>query len=202
VPALTAHRCLFADGDVRGRAVLVHGGAGAVGLATVLLARWAGARVVATVSRPEQAAVAEAAGAHVVINRRTEDIAARVRAATGGAGVERIVDVNVAANIDADLACLAPNGVISAYAADRPDDALSLPFRRSMAQGAVVRTVLVYTMGARAHEDAVRDVAACLAAGAYRPVIGLRLPLERIAEAHAAQDSGTTIGKIVLDVTR
>jgi NADPH:quinone reductase-like Zn-dependent oxidoreductase len=202
VPALTAHRCLFADGDVRGRAVLVQGGAGAVGLATVLLARWAGARVVATVSRPEQATVAEAAGAHVVINRRTEDVAARVRAATGGAGVERVVDVNVAANIDADLACLAPNGVISAYAADRPDDALSLPFRRSMAQGAVVRTVLVYTMGARAHEDAVRDVTACLAAGAYRPVIGLRLPLKRIAEAHAAQDSGTTIGKIVLDVTK
>ena len=200
VPALTAHRCLFADGPVTGRVVLVQGGAGAVGLAAVLLARWAGARVLATVSRPEQAAAAEAAGAHVVINRRTEDVAARVRAATGGAGADRIVDVDLAANFEQDLACLASNGVVSAYASTSPDAAASVPVRRTMMQNAVVRTVFVYGMGAQAHADAVRDVTACLAAGAYRPVIGVRLPLDRVAQAHDAQDAGTTVGKIVLDV--
>ena len=200
VPAMTAHRALLADGPVTGRAVLVQGGAGAVGLAAVLLARWAGARVLATVSRPEQAAVAEAAGAHAVINRHTEDVAARVRGETGGVGVDRIVEVDLAANLDADLACLAPNGVISAYASASPDAAAALPVRRAMTQGAVVRTLLVYSMGAQAHADAVRDVTACLTAGAYRPVVGLRLPLERAADAHAAQDAGATVGKIVLAV--
>lgn len=200
IPAMTAHRALFADGPVTGRAVLVQGGAGAVGLAAVLLARWAGARVIATVSRPEQAAVAEAAGAHVVVNRRTEDVAARVHEATGGAGVDRVVEVDLAANLDADLACLAPNGVISAYAGPTPDATAALVVRRAMMQNAVVRGLLVYTMGAEAHAAAARDVTACLAAGAYRPAIGLRLPLERVADGHDAQDSGGTVGKIVFDV--
>ncbi len=202
IPALTAHRCLFADGPVLGRAVLVQGGGGAVGLAAVLLARWAGARVIATVSRPEQAAAAEAAGAHVVVNRRTDDVVARVRAATGGAGVDRVVEVDLAANLDADLACLAPNGVVSGYAGGAAADAgAALPVRRAMVLNAVVRAVLVYTMGDRAHADAVRDVGACLAAGAYRPLIGRRLPLAEVAAAHDAQDGGGVVGKILLEVT-
>lgn len=202
IPALTAHRALFADGPVAGRAVLVQGGAGAVGLAAVLLARWAGAQVIATVSRPEQAAAARAAGAHATIDRRAEDVAARVRAETGGAGVDRVVEVDLAANLAVDLDCLAPNGVVSSYAASTPDAVAALPVRRAMVQGAVVRTLLVYTMGAQAHADAVRDVSACLRAGAYRPLIGLRLPLAQAARAHDAQDSGTVIGKIVLEVGR
>lgn len=200
VPAMTAHRALFADGPVTGRAVLVQGGAGAVGLAAVLLARWAGARVLATVSRPEQAAAAEAAGAHVAINRRSEDVAARVRAETKGEGVDRVVDVDLAANFEQDLACLAPNGVISAYASASPDAEAAVPVRRTMMQNAVVRTVFVYGMGPQAHADAARDITACLRAGAYHPRIGLRLPLARVADGHEAQDAGTTIGKIVFDV--
>jgi NADPH:quinone reductase-like Zn-dependent oxidoreductase len=204
IPAMTAHRALFADGPVTGRAVLVQGGAGAVGTAAILLARWAGARVITTVSRPAQAAVAEAAGAHVVVNRRTEDVAARVREATrdvnGGAGVDRVVEVDLAANLDADLACLAPNGVVSFYASPAPDAAAQFVVRRAMSQNAVLRGFLVYTMGDEAHRAAVRDVTACLAAGAYRPAIAERLPLDRIADGHELQDSGRAVGKIVFDV--
>ena len=54
VPALTAHRCLFIDGPIHGRTVLVQGGGGGVGHAAIQLARWAGARVIATVSREAQ----------------------------------------------------------------------------------------------------------------------------------------------------
>ena len=70
VPAMTAHRCLFADGPVDGRTVLVAGGAGAVGHFAIELARAAGATVIATVSGPEKAALATAAGAHHVVNYR------------------------------------------------------------------------------------------------------------------------------------
>jgi NADPH2:quinone reductase len=197
VPAMTAHRCLFADGAVTGQWVLVQGGAGAVGTAAILLAKWAGAHVIATVSRPEQEAVARAAGADVIINRRTEDIAARVRQ-TVPAGVARIVDVSLCANIDTDLACLATNGAIAAYAADSADATLTLPFLRAMRMGAVIRMVFVYEMSAQAHADAVRDITLALSAGAYRPHIAMRTTLDRIAEAHDAQDSGATVGKIVL----
>jgi NADPH2:quinone reductase len=68
VPAMTAHRCLFADGPVSGKTVLVAGGAGAVGHFAIQLARWAGARVITTVSGPEKAELARQAGAVHVVN--------------------------------------------------------------------------------------------------------------------------------------
>lgn len=199
VPALTAHRCLFADGDLRGRWVLVQGGAGVVGTAAILLAKWAGAFVAATVSRSEQEKVAREAGADLIINRQTEDIAARIKDATHGKGVDRIVDVNLKANLGIDMACLALDGTVSAYATDDPAAVIPIPFVPAMQRGFNFRFMLVYTMSEEAHRQAVREVTACLKAGAYRPVIGLRLPLERIIEAHEAQDSGRMIGKILLD---
>ena len=199
VPAMTAHRCLFADGGISGQWVLVQGGAGAVGQAAILLAKWGGARVAATVSRREQASVATEAGADMVINRREEDVAARVRHISGG-GVARIVDVALAENVETDLACLAVNGVISAYASDAADAQLIVPFRRAMIGGIVIRMVYVYLMPEQAHLDAARDIVAALQAGAYRPHVGLRLPLDRIAEGHDAQDSGKLVGKVVFGV--
>ncbi len=142
VPAMTAHRCLFADGDLRDAWVLVQGGAGAVGFAAVLLAKWAGARVAATVSRPEQARVVQEAGADLILNRKVDDLQARIREATGGTGVVRIVDVSLVDNLDNDLACLAPNGVIIAYAADTIDAVLRVPFLRAML---LVRSSALFT---------------------------------------------------------
>jgi NADPH:quinone reductase-like Zn-dependent oxidoreductase len=200
VAAMTAHRCLFADGKLDGTWVLVQGGAGAVGTAAILLANWAGAQVATTISRPEQEVVVRRAGADVIINRRTDNVPARVRDATGNAGVARIVDVDLAANVAADLACLAPNGTVSAYATDNPDALLSVPFLTTMLRGLVFRFVYVYLMPAEAHSDAIRDINACLAADAYQPEIALRLPLDRIAEAHEAQASGRAVGKILIEI--
>ena len=81
IPALTAYHCLLADGPIDGRAVLVAGGAGAVGHAAIELAQWAGARVIATVSGEEKAALARAAGADAVVNYRDDDAAEQIRAA-------------------------------------------------------------------------------------------------------------------------
>ena len=86
VPALTAYHCLFADGPIAGRSVLVAGGAGAVGHSAIELAKWAGARVVTTVSSEEKGALARAAGADAVVNYREDGAAEadpRVRAGRG-----------------------------------------------------------------------------------------------------------------------
>lgn len=200
IAAITAHRCLFADGDLRGRHVLVQGGGGAVGTAAILLAKWAGARVAATVSRPEQAEAARRAGAELVINRRTEDIAAKIRDWTGAKGVERIVDVDLAANIDTDIACLAPSGVVTAYATEDPGVRLSMPFLKTMFGGYAFRFVFFYTIPDDALRQAVREVSDCVASGAYEPVIGLTVPLDKIAQAHAAQEEGTVVGKVLLEI--
>jgi NADPH:quinone reductase-like Zn-dependent oxidoreductase len=199
IPALTAHRCLFADGHLQGRRVLVQGGAGAVGTAAILLAKWAGAWVATTVSNAVQAVVATTAGADLVIPRKTTDVAAAVLSATHNAGVDRIVDVNIAANLDIDFACLADGGVISAFAVNRPDESLALPLLKAMIKGALFRFVFTYTTPQEAKAQAIADITACLEAGAYHPAIGLSVPLDHIIDAHEEQERGV-LGKVLVDL--
>jgi len=200
IPALTAHRCLFADGDINGRRVLVQGGAGVVGTAAVLLAKWAGAWVAATVMNAEQASIARAAGADLVLDRLNDDVAGAINTHTRSAGVDRIVEVNVQANLDLDLACLASGGVISAYAAAQATDELSLPLLRAMVHGCVLRFVYIYSVPQEAKIHAIRDITACLASGAYSPHVGLKVDLQKIAEAHQALEAGTVMGKVLIAI--
>lgn len=200
IAALTAHQCLFADGDLEGKRVLVHGGAGVVGEAAILLAKWGGAWTAATVRSAADAETARALGADLVINMRAEDTAAAVMAATGGAGVDRIVEVDLIANLDIDLGCLARGGAISTYAVSEPTQAAVIPVLKAMGQCAVLRFVLIYNVPMDVKRRAVYDVTACLAAGAYRPTIGLVVPLEDIAAAHEALDARKIKGKILVSV--
>jgi len=200
VPAMTAHRCLFADGDLRGKRVLVQGGAGAVGNAAILLAKWAGAWVAATVSREEQAEVARAAGADFVVNRHEEDVAQTVRSATGGHGVDRIVDVDISANIDVAVACLARDGVVTAYSTETPQAMLTIPFFPALLGGFSFRFVYVYSMPQEAMGQASEEVSACAASGAYAPRIAKTYALDELVEAHQFQESGTAVGKIIVRI--
>lgn len=200
VAAMTAHRCLFADGDLRGKRVLVQGGAGAVGNAAILLAKWAGAWVAATVSREEQAEVARAAGADLIVNRRKEDVAAAVRSATGGHGVDRIVDVDISANIDVAIACLARDGGVSAYSTESPQAKLTIPFFPALLGGFSFRFVYVYTMPEEAMRQAADEVSACGASGAYAPQIAQTYALDEVADAHKLLESGKAVGKVLLRI--
>jgi NADPH2:quinone reductase len=198
IPALTAHRCLFADGDIKGLRVLVQGGAGAVGTAAILLAKWAGAWVATTVSTPDQANVARLAGADLVINRRSHDVAAIVKSATQQRGVDRIVEVSVRENLEIDMGCLANGGIISSYAVESAADHLAVPLLKAMIEGCTFRFVYVYTVPAAAKFAAVSAISQCLADGAYTPTIAMQVPLDSIVEAHEAQESGRVIGKILV----
>jgi NADPH:quinone reductase len=198
VPAMTAHRCLFADGDLRGKRVLVQGGAGAVGNAAILLAKWAGAWVAATVSREEQAEVARAAGVDLVINRYEEDVPQAIRSATGGHGLDRIVDVDVAANIDVAVACLARDGVVSAYSTESAEAKLAIPFFPALLGGFSFRFVYVYTMPEAAMRQATEEISACAASGAYVPRIAKTYALDAVADAHEFQESGKAVGKVLV----
>jgi NADPH2:quinone reductase len=200
IPALTAHRCLFADGDIKGRRVLIQGGAGAVGMAAILIAKWSGAWVAATITRPEQEEVARSAGADLIIHLRKEDVVDVIKKATGGAGVDRILEVNILANLQIDMQCLSAEGVIVSYATEHAADQLSIPVFKTMVAGCVFRFVYIYTVPAEAKRAAITAINACLADGAYAPRIGLRFPLERIAEAHEAQETAGTIGKILIEM--
>lgn len=121
-----------------------------------------------------------------------------VKSETDMRGVDRIVDVSLQDNLEIDLQCLAHGGVISAYAVQTASDHLPLPLLRAMIAGSAFRFVYIYTVPAAAKLAAVSAIGQCLADGAYAPTIGLRVPLERIVEAHEAQESGRVIGKIIV----
>jgi NADPH2:quinone reductase len=200
IAGMTAHRCLFQDGGIQGQTVLVAGGAGAVGQAAIQLARWGGARVVATVSRAEQEKVAREAGADLVVNRSAGDPAEKIKAFTRGTGLDRVVEVAFEANLELNRAVLKANGVISTYSSGPPDSAPRIPFTAVMRQGITVHFVLVYVMPREAHWSAARDLNAALEAGRYRPHIARVFGLDQTATAHEAQESGTTVGKLLVSL--
>ena len=198
IAGMTAHRCLFQDGGIQGQTVLVAGGGGAVGHAAIQLAKWGGARVAATVSRPEQEKIAREAGADLVVNRKNENPAERIKEFTRGAGLDRVVEVAFEANLELNRAVLKANGVISTYSSGPPDSAPRIPFSAIMRQGITVHFILVYVMSRDAHGAAARDLNAALEAGRYRPHVARAFGLDEAAAAHEAQESGRTVGKILI----
>lgn len=211
VPYLTAHRCLtvaecgparLGPGALDGHVVLVAGGAGAVGHAAIQLAHWSDATVIATVSSPEKAQLAAAAGANHVIDYKRQDVAAEVRR-IAPRGVNAVVEVAAAQNAGLDAQLLGPNGAVAIYAGT-PDDELDVPVRPMMQVNARWQFVLLYTVPPDAKANAVEDVAAAVADGAA--TVGrdaglplLHYPLERAADAHAAVENGA-VGKMLIDV--
>ncbi len=199
VPAMTAHYSVFQDGAVTGQTILVTGGAGAVGNYAIQLAKWGGARAIATVSSPEKAEIARAAGADYIINYKTEDVAARVKEITSKEGVDRVVEVDFASNLETNLAVLKRNGVIATYASDSNVQP-QIPFYQLVYKNITVHYVLVYVMPLAAHQAAAEDITTCLKAGILNHVIAQRFPLSEIATAHEAVESGRAIGNQVVEI--
>jgi NADPH2:quinone reductase len=200
IPALTAHRCLLSDGSIEGKRILIHGGAGSVGAAAILLAKWAGAWVATTVSTAAQSAIALAAGADVIIDRHLENTTDVLMRATNNHGVDRIVDVDLLANLTTNLMCSSHGAVVSAYALHQSSDAVSVPMLDAMKKGMVLRFVYIYNVPQAQKQLAIHDITRCLAAGEYAPAIGLRHDLDNIIEAHEAMELSRVVGKILIDI--
>src|SRR4029434_6383396 len=144
IPGMTAWCCLFCDGPITGKTVLVTGGAGAVGHYAIQLAKLHGAQVIATVSSEQKAQIALAAGADATINYRTEDTVQRLRDITHGEGVDHIVEVDFAGNFAVSREVLRDNGVLALYSAGVvPQPPVPMQFKAS---NITVRFVLVYDM--------------------------------------------------------
>jgi NADPH2:quinone reductase len=199
IPALTAAYCLLDGGPVSDQAILITGGAGAVGNAAVALAKHAGAGpVIATVSSDEKAQLALAAGADATVNYREPGVAERIRALVPS-GVRRIIDVDIARNLELDLAVAARRATIVSYAAN-PESAAALPVRELMGLNAFLHFMLLYTVPHAALLAAVQSTQAALTAGALRLNLPQhRFPLERIADAQDAVRDGA-VGKVLVEI--
>lgn len=210
IPFITAHRCLtvseegpsrLGPGTLQGRTVLVTGGAGAVGNAAIQLARWSDATIITTVSSPDKARLAAAAGADHVIYYRQADVRTEVRKIVPG-GVDVVVEVNPQANAAVVGRLMAPNGTVATYADDGGGGDMAIGVRASMVPNVRWQFVLVYTEPAAAKARAVDDLGAALLDGALGVGEQHGLPLhhftlDQAAEAQAAVEQGA-VGKVLI----
>ena len=199
IPAMTAHRCVFADGDVAGQTILVTGGAGRVGHYAVQWASQADATVIATASNDEDRESCLSAGAHHVVNHRSDDVVAEIMAVTDGAPVDRIVDVEFGGNLPTSVEVLRIGGTIATYASTNVPEP-TLPFFQMMYKDITIRCVIVYAMPEAAKDHAVADIDTALSANALQHRIAHTLPLDQIAKSNELIEQGNIRGAVILNI--
>jgi len=196
VPYATAYRALFQRARARaGETVLVHGATGGVGIAAVELARARGMRVIGTGGTDRGLEAAREHGAHVTVNHRNENYTEEIRRATGGRGVDLIVEMLANVNLDRDLGLLAKHGrVIVVGNRGR----IEINPRDAMSRDAAILGMTLFN----ATDDDLHEIHAALVAGlesgALKPIVGRELPLADAARAHEAVMEPGAYGKIVL----
>jgi len=196
IPCMTAHRCVMLRAELRDRTVLVSGGAGAVGHYAVQWGKRFGARVIATVSGPEKARHAQAAGADLVLNYRTDDIAAAVRR-FAPEGIDHVVDVDFGGNLPVFFPLLALNGSI-AYYATNGNRTPTWPAAEAMRRNISIHAVLLNNAPLAARQRAQADIVAWLREGGMHHTVASLHTLERCADAHMAVESGAKRGTVVV----
>ena len=198
IPALTALHALLTDGGVTGQRVLVTGGAGSVGHYAIQFARLLGAaQVIATVSGEAKAAHAMAAGADQTVNYRSEDVADRVLALSGGAGVDRVVEVDVTSGAALLPRLMAPGGVCAVYGANGADATVN--FGAAIMRGIALRFFIVYELTPAQRATAIGALTPWLERGLIRHAVAAHAPLADCAAAQDAVEQGAYIGNLVLD---
>ena len=199
IPAMTAHRCVFADGAVAGKTILITGGAGRVGYYAIQWAKNAGARVITTASNTEDEQACKDIGADLVINHRNEHWGQEIVAANGGKKVDRVVDVEFGANLPQVLECININSVIATYSSTQVKEP-KLPFIQMMFMDLTLRMVIVYAIPEEAKQQAISDIYSALSANKLIHRIAHTLPFEQMAKSHELIEQGGFRGSVVVDI--
>ncbi len=199
IPVMTAHRCVFADGDISGQTLLVTGGAGRVGYYAIQWARQAGARVIATASNASDEATCRSVGADAVVNHRQTDWGTEVLAANHGQKIDRIVDVEFGANLPEVLKLIKVSGTIATYSSTQVKEP-RLPFLQMMFMDLSLRMVIVYAMPEEAKQAAIRDITGKLEKDELRHRIAHQLAFGDMVKAHELVEQGGFGGCVVVRV--
>jgi putative PIG3 family NAD(P)H quinone oxidoreductase len=190
-----------------GEFVLVHGGASGIGTHAIQVAHALGARVAATAGSRAKLDLCGELGADIVISHRDEDFVEQVRAATDSRGADVILDIMGAAYLDRNLQALAVDGrlvIIGMQGGVKAELNIgTLISKRLQVIGTALRARPVEGRHGKSDivDATVKSVWPLIAAGAVRPVIGARFPIQQAAEAHQMLASGETFGKILLSVS-
>lgn len=196
IPAMTGYCAVAAAAAWAGSTLLIAGGAGQVAQYAIQFAKARGAVVIATVSSEEKASLARAAGADHVLDYRREDVAAAVMDLTDKAGVDAVIEVDLAANAVLLPKVLRPRGTAVVYGAGRTDAPLSL--QAFLTSQLVLRFLFVYELTPEEREEAIGAITDALEDNRLRHNVALVLPLDEVAAAHEAVESGSVSGKVVI----
>jgi NADPH2:quinone reductase len=188
-----------------GETLLVQGGSSGIGVTAIQMAHAFGHRVFVTAGSDDKCRACEALGAERGINYRTEDFVKVVREATGGRGVDVVLDMVAGDYVQRELACLADDGrlVLIAFLGGSKTtlEMTDILRRRLTLTGSTLRPrpVAVKAAVARALEEKVWPL---IERGSIKPVIHAVFPLDKCADAHALMESSAHVGKIILQVKR
>ena len=195
---MTAYHAIAVAGAAPGVTLLIAGGAGAVGHYAVQFAKAAGAAVIATVSSPEKANAARAAGADHTIDYRRENVGERVMAITAKKGVDAIVEVDFAVNAKLAPQVLGERGTIVIYGTGAPQS--EIPGMFFLRNAIALKFIYVYELNAAERSAALNGIARALEAGVLTTLIGKTFPLADIVAAHEAVESGKILGNVVVNI--
>ncbi len=197
VPAMTAYHCVYCDGPVAGKVVLVTGGAGTVARYAIQMAKLGGATVICTVSTDAKAAYARAAGADHVLNYKSDNLVEAITALTGG--VDRIIELEFGANLTVSEQVINISGTIATYGS-AGDMTPVLPFYPMMFKNVTLHMVLVYLLSEPARSATISGLTKMLKSGKLSHAVAASFTLPDTAKAHMLVESADKMGSVVIHI--
>jgi NADPH2:quinone reductase len=195
VPYATAWRALDRAQPAQGETVLVHGASGGVGIAAMQIARTRGMRVLGTAGTPEGLALVRQQGAEAVFNHREPGYEAQILAATGGRGVDVILEMLANVNLDRDLDLIALRGRVVVIG---NRGRIEIDPRKTMSKDGVILGMTLFNVAPPQLAQIHAGIVAGLGHATLHPVTGQEFPLAEAPQAHAAVMAPGTAGKIIL----
>jgi NADPH:quinone reductase len=196
IPAMTAYHAAAISGAAPGVTLLIAGGAGGVGHFAVQFAKAAGATIIATVSSPEKAHLARAAGADHTIDYKRESVGERVMAITGKKGVDAVIELDFAANAKLIPDVLRSRGHVVIYGTGPSQP--QVPWMFLLRHAITLQYIYVYELDALERAAALRAISRALDDGRLVNNVGMTLPLSDAVAAHQAVESGKVLGNVVV----
>ena len=195
IPGLTAAHCVFGGGAVEGQSVLISGGAGSVAHNAIQLAKWGGARVIATAS-PGSFDRVKDAGADHVLDYSAPDLAKQISAIDPN-GIDRAVEVEFGLNAGLLGRVMRPSGTIAAYGSALEMNPV-FPFGPYLFKAITVDIVLVYILKPEQRSLAITKLHDAFAHGALSPAVHKIYPLQDCIKAHEQIERGGRSGAVLL----
>ena len=199
IPASTAYYGIFAGGSIEDKTLMITGGAGAVGFYGIQLAKWAGAKVISTVSSKEKSQIAKDAGADLILNYKEDNVIDSVLEFTKGNGVDRVLEVEFGGNIKINQKIVNTNGTIAAYASMGNIEP-TLPFYDFMFKGIKINTFLIYSICKKDRKILIEGMTKALNENALKHLIASSFSLNDVVDAHKEVESNKSVGNVIVTI--